>query len=188
MDPAAVVSLIDRAAKRAKARAEDSNESFASGIARAISEAILNIINVGLHLLDEGLPVSFVLQPEGQGYRVAVIDPANEDVEEGVQRIPLLIPVDKNRLRMNFSGEDNQFTIVTTAEYDEDADTLALDVRFDGRNKPDDDMYTDIQTVRIVLTGVMQPGGIPAPQLEAQIKQRFESVAQRYAPDLLEDN
>jgi len=188
MDPAAVVSLIDRAAKRAKARADSNNESFASGIARAISEAILDIINVGLHLLDEGVPISFALVPEGQGYRVTAIDPSNADVEKNIKRIPLMVPVDEHRLRMNYTGEDGQFTLVASAEYDKDADTMAMKLQVDGRNEPDDGMYSDIQTMRIVLTGTLQPGAIPAPQLEAEIKQRFESVARRYAPDLLKDN
>jgi len=188
MDPSAVVSLIDRAAKRVKAQAESSNESFASGLARAISEAVLNIINVGLHLLDEGLPVSFALVPEGQGYRVMMIDATNEDVEKNIKRIPLLIPVDERRLRLNYTGEDGQYAFVVTAEYDEAGDGLDIKVQFDGRNDPDDDIYADVQTVRIVLTGTLQPGAIPAPQLETEIKQRFESVARRYAPELLKDD
>jgi hypothetical protein len=99
-----------------------------------------------------------------------------------------MVPVDEHRLRMNYTGEDGQFTLVASAEYDKDADTLAMKLQVDGRNEPDDDIYADVQTVRIILTGTLQPGAIPAPQLETEIKQRFESVARRYAPELIKDN
>ncbi|MFZ2100461.1 MAG: hypothetical protein WAU86_07840 [Oricola sp.] len=178
MNAHAFVAMIQQAAQNAKARAaaQGRDESMLEGVVKSISEAVLSIVSAVLNVLEQGLPVSFALTPEGAGYRLTLIGNAAAGTQANVQKIPLFMPVSDRLLRLDFTAPEGNARAAATVEMNEAGDALALTVQVDGINKPDDDLYQDIQTVRLVLSGNLAPGSIPADQLEAEIRKRFAAV------------
>jgi hypothetical protein len=184
MNVGSMVNLLTTAAQRAKQKAEE-DETILEGMAATISDAIIAIVAVVLRVLEEGLPVSFMLVPEGPGYRLAPIGDLDEGTQQSMAQIPLFVPVEEGLLRMNYTSEDGNARIVATAELNDAEDQLSLTVQFDGSNDPDDSLYSDLSTARIILTGAMAPGAVPAAQIQAEITKRVEAAMRKYAPDLV---
>lgn len=181
MNAKSIVALFQRAAKRAEAQAktEGKNETMIGGVASSIAEAVLGIISSVLTILEQGIPMSFTLVPEGSGYRLTPIGEMDPDALKNIQRIPLFMPVNERSVRLEHTVPDGNLRIVVTIEMNEAGDTAMLRLQFDGANKPDDSIYEEVKTLRLVISGDLKPGSIPASQLEAEIRKRFEPVTRQ---------
>lgn len=181
MNAPSIVALFQRAAERAKAqaKAEGKNETVIGGIASSIAEAVLGIISSVLNILDHGVPMSFTLVPEGSGYRLTPIGEMDADAQKNIRRIPLFMPVNERSVRLEHTVPEDNLRIVVTIEMNETGDTAMLRLQFDGANKPDDSIYEEFKTIRLVISGDLKPGSIPASQLEAEIRKRFEAITRQ---------
>ena len=181
MNAHSIVALFQRAAERAKAeaKAEGKDETVIGGIASSIAEAVLSIISSVLNILEQGVPMSFTLVPEGSGYRLTPIGEMGADAQKNIRRIPLFMPVNERSVRLEHTVPEDNLRIVVTIEMNEAGDTAMLKLQFDGANKPDDSIYEEVKTIRLVISGDLKPGSIPASQLEAEIRKRFEAITRQ---------
>lgn len=181
MNAHSIVALFQRAAERAKAqaKAEGKNETVIGGIASSIAEAVLGIISSVLNILEQGIPMSFSLVPESAGYRLMPIGDMKADAQKNIRKIPLFMPVNERAVRLEHTVPEDNLRIVVTIEMNEAADMATLRLQFDGANKPDDSIYEEVKTIRLVISGDLKPGSIPAAELEAEIKKRFEGITRQ---------
>ena len=121
----------------------------------------------------------FTLVPEGSGYRLTPIGEMDADAQKNIRRIPLFMPVNERSVRLEHTVPDDNLRIVVTIEMNEAGDTATLRLQFDGANKPDDSIYEEVKTIRLVISGDLKPGSIPASQLEAEIRKRLEAITRQ---------
>jgi hypothetical protein len=181
MDAHSIVALFKRAAERAKAqaKAQGKNDTVIGGIASSIAEAVLSIISSVLNILEQGVPMSFSLVPEGPGYRLTPIGELEADAQKNIRKIPLFMPVNDRAVRLEHSVPEDNLRIVVTIEMNEASDMATLRLQLDGANKPDDSIYEEVKTIRLVISGDLKPGSITAAELEAEMKKRFESITRQ---------